>query len=175
MGLIAVARTSDAIVIRLTEANKNVFELEMRLASYLVFALFVSASFFWYGWTSEYHAHWFVPLIRLLPFGFGIMGIYLPIQTYFIDVGDKYTASAVAGLTAFKCLFGAFLPLAGPSMYSVLGLGRGNSLLGFVSLGLILAPALIFKFGGAIRRRYPHHSGVSKELEPIMFSNTFPS
>jgi multidrug resistance protein len=154
-GMVVVARTSDATVIRLTKANNGVFEPEFRLASCLMFALFIPISFFWYGWTADKHVHWIVPIIGLMPFGFGMMGIFLPIQTYFIDVGGKYAASAVAGLTAFRCLFGAFLPLAGPSMYAALGLGWGNSLLGFIALGLIPAPALIFKYGGAIRRRYP--------------------
>ena len=83
------------------------------------------------------------------------MGIFSAIQTYFIDVAGVYAASAMAGLTAFRCLFAAFLPLAAPKMYDTLGLGWGNSLLGFVALALIPAPALIYKYGGAIRKKYP--------------------
>ncbi|KAF7587614.1 hypothetical protein BBP40_006995 [Aspergillus hancockii] len=154
-GLFVVAKTSDATIIRLTRANNNVYEPEMRLASCLLFALFVPISFFWYGWAADQHAHWIIPLIGLAPFAFGLMGILLPIQTYFIDVGGKYAASAVAGQVTLRCLFGAFLPLAGPSMYASLGLGWGNSLLGFLALCLIPVPALIFKYGASIRRKYP--------------------
>lgn len=95
------------------------------------------------------------PVIGPIPFGFGMMGIFVPIQTYFIDVGGRYAASAVAALTSCRCLFGGLLPLAGPKMFSSLGLGWGNSLLGFIALGLIPAPALIYRFGGAIRKRFP--------------------
>jgi hypothetical protein len=84
-----------------------------------------------------------------------MMGIFAPIQTYLIDAFPEYAASAVAALTAFRCLFAAFLPLAGPSMYASVGLGWGNSLLGFVALALIPAPALIYKYGGMIRKKYP--------------------
>lgn len=155
IGVVAVARTSDATVIRLTKANNGVYAPEMRLASSVIFALFIPISFFWYGWTSEKHVHWIVPIIALAPFGFGMMGIFLPIQTYFIDAGGKYAASAIAGLTAVRCLFGAFLPLAGPKMYASLGLGWGNSLLGFVALGLIPAPLIIFRYGSAFREKHP--------------------
>ncbi|PKX91396.1 MFS transporter [Aspergillus novofumigatus IBT 16806] len=155
LGLIVVAKTSDATVVRLTKANNNVYEPEMRLASSVIFAFLIPVSFFWYGWTADKHVHWIAPLIGLAPFAFGMMGIFLPIQTYFIDVGGAYAASAVAGLTTLRCLFGAFLPLAGPSMCSTLGLGWGNSLLGLLSLGLIPAPALIYRYGGLVRKKFP--------------------
>ena len=155
IGMIAVALTSDSTVVRLTKANKGVYEPEMRLASSLFYAFFIPISFFWYGWSAEKHIHWIVPILGLLPFGFGVMGIYGAIQTYFIDAAGQYAASAIAGLTAIRCLFATFLPLAGPYMYSALGLGWGNSLLGFIALGLIPVPALIYAFGGKLRARYP--------------------
>lgn len=155
LGITVIAKTSDKTVVRLTKANNGVYEPEMRLAPCLMFALFIPISFFWYGWSADYKVHWICPIIGLAPFGFGMMGIFASIQTYFIDVSGQYAASAVAGLTALRCVFGAFLPLAGPSMYDSLGLGWGNSLLGFIALGLTPVPALIYKYGGAIRQRYP--------------------
>ncbi|KAJ5927704.1 hypothetical protein N7516_009477 [Penicillium verrucosum] len=154
-GNFTVAKISDPTVVRLTKANNGVYHPEMRLAPCLFFAPFIPISFFWYGWTADEHVHWIVPIIGLLPFGFGGVGIFASIQTYFIDASGAYAASAVAGLTAMRCLFGAFLPLAGPSMYSALGLGWGNSLLGFIALGLMPGPFLIYKFGTALRERYP--------------------
>ncbi|KAJ5993973.1 MFS general substrate transporter [Penicillium sp. IBT 35674x] len=154
-GIIVVAKTSDKTVVKLTKANNGVYEPEMRLAPCLMFALFIPVSFFWYGWSAYYKVQWMCPIIGLAPFGFGMMGIFAPIQTYFIDVSGQYAASAVAGLTAIRCVFGAFLPLAGPSMYDALGLGWGNSLLGFIALGLTPVPALIYKYGGVIRQKYP--------------------
>ncbi|KAL3479574.1 MFS general substrate transporter [Aspergillus californicus] len=155
LGLLVVAKTSDATVTRLTKSNGDVYVPEMRLASCLYYALFIPGSFFWYGWTAEKQVHWIVPIIGLAPFGFGMMGIFASIQTYFIDVSGPFAASAVAGLVITRCIFGAFLPLAGPSMYEALGLGWGNSLLGFISLGLTPAPALIYRYGRALREKYP--------------------
>jgi len=155
LGIILVAKTSDATIIRLAKRNNGVYEPEMRLPACVFFGMLVPISFFWYGWSAEKKAHWIVPLIGLLPFGVGLMGIFTPIQTYLIDAFPDFAASAVAALTVLRCLFAAFLPLAAPSMYEQLGLGWGNSLLGFVALALIPAPALIYKYGGMIRKKYP--------------------
>ncbi|KAF2733212.1 MFS general substrate transporter [Polyplosphaeria fusca] len=154
-GIIFVARTSDATIIRLTKRNNNVYEPEMRLPTCVFFGCLIPISFFWYGWATEKQTHWIVPIIGLLPFGFGAMGVFAPIQTYLIDSFPMYAASAMAGMTSFRCLFGAVLPLAAPSMYDALGLGWGNSLLGFVAVAMIPGPALIYKYGGYIRKRWP--------------------
>ncbi|KAF2200331.1 MFS general substrate transporter [Delitschia confertaspora ATCC 74209] len=154
-GMIFVGKYSDATIIRLSKRNGNVYEPEMRLPTCLYFGCLVPISFFWYGWATKGHTHWIVPIIGLLPFGAGIMGIFTPIQTYLIDAFPMYAASAVAALTALRCLFGAVLPLAAPSMYEELGLGWGNSLLGFIAIAMIPFPALIYRYGGYIRKRWP--------------------
>ncbi|KAF6802085.1 major facilitator superfamily transporter [Colletotrichum sojae] len=107
------------------------------------------------GWAVKKQTHWIVPVLGLAPFGFGMMGIFAPIQTYVIDIGGSYAASVLAGITTARCIFGAFLPLVGPPMYASLGLGWGNALLGFIGLGLIPAPLLIVKYGGRLREKYP--------------------
>jgi|SRR5690242_20100812 len=96
-----------------------------------------------------------VPIISLVPFGIGIMGIFGPLQVYMVDCFPQYAASAIAGMTCLRCLFGGLLPLAGPSMYDSMGLGWGNSMLGFVAIAFIPIPALLFKYGKAVRERYP--------------------
>ncbi|PQE28963.1 major facilitator superfamily transporter protein [Rutstroemia sp. NJR-2017a BBW] len=154
-GLIVVARISDVTVVRMTKANNGVFEPEMRLPACIFFACFIPISFFWYGWSIEGGVHWIVPIIGLIPFGFGMMGIFIPIQTYVIDSFPLFAASGIAALTVSRSLFGAFLPLAGPAMYESLGYGWGNSVLGFIALALIPAPLAIFKFGGRVRKRWP--------------------
>ncbi|KAF2856187.1 membrane transporter [Plenodomus tracheiphilus IPT5] len=155
MGIAVVARTSDATIIRLAKRNNGVYEPEMRLPLCVFFGALIPIAFFIYGWTTYYKVHWIVPIISLVPFGFGLMGIFAPLQTYMIDCFPQYAASAVAAITALRCLFGAMLPLAGPSMYESLGLGWGNSMLGFIAVAFIPLPALLFKYGKNIRERWP--------------------
>lgn len=109
-GLAVVAKTSDATIIRLAKANNGVYEPEMRLGNCTIFALFVPVGFFWYGWSADKHTHWIVPIIGLIPFSFGLMGILASIQTYYIDTGGQYAASAMAGLAFLRCILLLFCP-----------------------------------------------------------------
>lgn len=154
-GIIAVGTTSDKIVIAQSKKNNGVYEPEMRLPFMIFFAIFIPISFFWYGWSADKAVHWVVPIIGLLPFGVGMIGIFIPIQTYLIDAFPVYSASAIAALTVSRSLLGALLPLAGPKLYQSLGLGWGNSMLGFIALAMIPAPYYLWRFGGMIRKNHP--------------------
>lgn len=75
----------------------------------------------------------------------------MPIQTYLIDAFTIHAASAIAANTVLRSLCGALLPLAGPKMYATLGLGWGNSLLGFIAVAMLPIPWLFYKYGERIR------------------------
>lgn len=75
----------------------------------------------------------------------------MTVSTYLVDAFTIYAASAMAANTVFRSLAGAILPLAGPKMYEALGLGWGNSLLGFIALALCPLPIIFWVFGERIR------------------------
>lgn len=75
----------------------------------------------------------------------------MPISTYLVDAFTLHAASAMAANTVLRSLAGALLPLAGPPMYEALGLGWGNSLLGFIALGMCPIPFLFWRYGERIR------------------------
>lgn len=80
----------------------------------------------------------------------------MPAQTYVVDVhGAETAASALAALSLSRSLFGAFLPLAGPALYESLGLGWGNTLLGFIGMAFVPVPLLFYKYGESIRAKFP--------------------
>ena len=94
----------------------------------------------------------------MLLFQIGQLFIMMPVQTYLIDVfGDRAAASALAANTLLRSLFGSFLPLAGPHLYDALGLGWGNSLLGFIGLAFMPVPYLFYHYGETIRTKHPVH------------------
>lgn len=72
---------SDKSVIRLAKSNNGEFEPEMRLAMTIGFGSLLPITFFWYGWSAEYKVHWMSTILSLVPFGIGIMGLFLPITT----------------------------------------------------------------------------------------------
>lgn len=75
----------------------------------------------------------------------------MTVSTYLVDAYTTYAASAMAANTVFRSLAGALLPLAGPKMYEKLGLGWGNSLLGFIALALCPLPVIFYVYGERIR------------------------
>jgi hypothetical protein len=67
----------------------------------------------------------------------------------------KYAASAIAASSVLRSIAGALVPLAGIPLYDRLGLGWGNSLLAFVSLGLGGLPLLFCRYDEGWRKRFP--------------------
>jgi hypothetical protein len=85
-----------------------------------------------------------------------MVSIFLTCQTYIVDAFPMYAASAVAATTCFRSIVGTFLvsatpyypmmlahirkPFAGPPLFQSLGLGWGNTVLGFIAI--IMTPMI---------------------------------
>ncbi|KAF2741000.1 MFS general substrate transporter [Polyplosphaeria fusca] len=150
-----VIKYNDRSVVRHRERNGGVFEPEMRLSTTIYFAPFMPVALFIYGWTARASVHWIVPCLSFVLYGFGLLGVFVPCQTYIVDAFLTTAASAVAALVCLRCVFGAVLPLIGPIVYERLGLGWGNSVLEFITLAVTPVPFAFLKYGGYIRKKYP--------------------
>jgi MFS family permease len=129
---------------------------EFRLILMVWTSPLVPIGFFWYGWSAEGHTHWIVPILGTGLVGIGAFLILLPAQLYLVDAfGAEAAASALAANTTLRSLFGAFLPLAGPPLYSMLGLVWGNSLLAFIGLAFVPVPFLFYRYGERLRAKFP--------------------
>ena len=115
-------------------------------------ALAFPIGLFLYGWTVEGRVHWIVPQIGTAVTGFGSILIFISIQTYLIDAFEEYAASAVGANAVLRGTVGALLPLSGLNLYDAFGWGWGNSLLGFVALGLAPVPLIFGVYGARIRK-----------------------
>ncbi|KAF2740511.1 MFS general substrate transporter, partial [Polyplosphaeria fusca] len=133
VGMGALGVISDKII-RKQIAKGNV-KPEHRLPLLLTMpgALGLPIGLFVYGWTAQYRVHWI---------------------TYLVDALTLHAASAIAANTVLRSIFGAVLPLCGLSMYDKLGLGWGDSLLGFVGLALIPVPVFFRFYGERVRTRF---------------------
>lgn len=114
LGVVVIGSTSDRIMAKHTKQNNNVPIPEVRLKVCVFFSFLIPVSFWWYGWSAEEHTFWLAPITGLLCFGLGMIGIFLPIQTYLIDAFPENAATATAALASSRNVVGAFLPLAGP-------------------------------------------------------------
>ena len=150
-GLCVFAALSDRLVRLFAKVDE--MKAEYRLFPWILGSLFIPAGFFWYGWSAQHELPFIMPTIGTGWIELGMVATFMSIQTYLVDGFQHQAACALAANIVLRSLVGAFLPLAGPKMYAALGLGWGNSLLGF--LALIMAPVswLLFRYGQPIRTR----------------------
>ncbi|KAJ9638196.1 hypothetical protein H2199_006883 [Coniosporium tulheliwenetii] len=135
--------------------RKGDFEPEHRLPLMYPGAVAMPIGLFWYGWSAEFQTHWIVPIVGTGIVGFGLLMLFMAPNTYLVDVFTLHAASAMAACTVMRSVFAAVLPLGGQKLYNALGLGWGNSLLGFIATALIPIPFLFVKYGKKIRTKYP--------------------
>ncbi|EKG15179.1 Major facilitator superfamily [Macrophomina phaseolina MS6] len=155
IGLVLFGMLSDKVA-KKDSARSSEWKPEARLLLMVWFAPVIPGGFFWYGWTAYYKVHWILPMMGTSLIGMGALMVMMPIQVYLVDAfGPRVAASALAANTLLRSLAGCFLPLAGPSLYEALGLGWGNTLLGFIAIGFTCLPILFYRFGGKLRLRFP--------------------
>lgn len=142
-------------VIKKAIAKKGAAEPEDRLTFIITVpaALTIPAGFFLYGWATQMKLHFIVPMVGNALNGFGTIAVLMCIQTYLIDAYTEHAASVIAANAVLRSLLGALLPLFGLKLYDSLGLGWGNTLLGFLALAFAPVPWLFRIYGRRIRQR----------------------
>ncbi|KAF7538257.1 hypothetical protein G7054_g3105 [Neopestalotiopsis clavispora] len=139
-------------IVRTRAAKNGVSKPEDRLPLMAYMAPALPIGMFWYGWSVDKNVHWIVPELATAVVGIGIVFIMMPQMVYLVQVfGAEAGASALAANTFLRYIAGAFLPLAGPPMYEKLGLGWGNSLLGFLGLAFVPLPWILTIYGERFR------------------------
>lgn len=139
-------------VIRRHRAYGN-FKPEHRLptVAILLGGIGLPIGLFLYGWAAHYKLHYMASITGIAFVGFSSMTGMVTVQMYLVDAFTIYAASALAAVVVPRSILGALLPLAGLSMYNTLGLGWGNSVLGFISLAFVPIPIVIRCYGERIR------------------------
>ncbi|KAB8235352.1 MFS transporter [Aspergillus alliaceus] len=150
VGQITVGYYSDRHV-KKQEKVHGKMKPEHRLPPLVLGCFLVPIGLFWYGWSAEYELHWIVPICGTFFIGVGIYYVHLVTQVYLVDSYTLYAASAVSAELALRCIFGAIVPLAGTPLYDTLGLGWGNSLLGFIALTFAPTSFYLLRYGESIR------------------------
>ncbi|RYP67857.1 hypothetical protein DL770_008533 [Monosporascus sp. CRB-9-2] len=136
------------------DGNKMGMKPEHRLPPLPVGATLLPIGLFIYGWTAEYKVHWIVPIIGTGIIGIGNLMVFMGVQLYLVDAFSIYAASALASNTVVRSIAGAVVPLAGLPMYEKLGLGWGNSLLGFIAIALLPVSVILMRYGEYLRKRF---------------------
>lgn len=152
MGLVLFSILSDKL---LGQKEGTVVKPENRLILMKWIGPISPLGLFMYGWCAEERTHWIFPIMGTFIVGFGSLFVVIPGQIYLVDsFGAQAAASALAANLLVRSPFGAFLDLAADPLYDRLGLGWGNSVLGFICLAFTPVPWLFYRYGERMRTHF---------------------
>jgi multidrug resistance protein len=124
---------------------------EARLPHLIIAAWLLPLGLFWFGWTALPPTPWQWSIVAGVPFGFGLVMLFLGITAYLTDCYSEYSTSALAACALLRSLFGAGFAVFAESMYESMGTPWATSVLGFVALALALLPPFFYRYGARIR------------------------
>ncbi|KAF8848819.1 MFS general substrate transporter [Acephala macrosclerotiorum] len=140
---------------------------EQRLPPVMLGSVFLPLGLFWFAWTNYPSIHWIVSTIATVPFGFGMVLVFLGIINYLVDAYTIYTASVLAANSVLRSVFGAVFPLFTTYMFNNLGIHWASSVPAFLSLLCVPFPFLFFKYGPAIRKRCKYAADAARILGEV--------
>ncbi|KAG9310436.1 MFS polyamine transporter [Chiua virens] len=151
------ARTMDRIYVYLKHKNGGIRKPEFRLPAMFVGTILLPIGLLITGWTVQARTYWIVPDVGIVLIGAGVILNFQVTQNYIVDVFTLYAASAFAAVYCFRSLAGCGFPLFAPAMYSALGFGKGDTVLGVVAIVLgCPAPFILWYYGERIRNASRH-------------------
>lgn len=112
--------------------------------------------------------HWIAPIIFGVPFGLGMVVVFLACLGYLIESYTIYAASVLAANSVLRSLFGAAFPLFTPYMYERLGIHWASALPGFLALACIPFTVLFYKYGAQIRAKCKYSAEAERAMNAII-------
>ncbi|KAL4967052.1 MFS transporter [Aspergillus stella-maris] len=134
------------------------FTPEMVLPPTFIGAVALPICLFWFAWVSRESVHWIVPIIGSGVFAVAIVTLFNSVYMYIGIIYARYAASVFAGAALFRASMGAAFPLFANALFSRLGVGPGNSLLGGIAVAFIPVPVIFYLYGARIRQ-WSKHAG----------------
>ncbi|KAE8368035.1 major facilitator superfamily domain-containing protein [Aspergillus caelatus] len=129
---------------------------ESRLPPVMLSAVCIPVGLFWFAWTNSPSIHWMASIAAGVPFGCGIVLLYLGIMGYLIDSYTIFAASVLAANAVLRSLFGGIFPLFTTYMYDGLGIHWASSIPAFLTVACMPFPFIFYRYGEAIRKRCPY-------------------
>ncbi|KAE8149114.1 major facilitator superfamily domain-containing protein [Aspergillus avenaceus] len=126
---------------------------EVRLPSSIAGGIALPIGLFWFAWANSPSIHWLASVAAGVPFGFGLVLVFLSVFNYLIDAYTIYSASVLAANSALRSLFGFAFPLFTTYMYRNLGIHWASSIPAFLAVACVPFPILFYMYGARIRKR----------------------
>lgn len=117
------------------EANGGILPPETRLPLAAWGGVLMPVGLFVFAWTAvPTSIHWIVPVLATIPFGIGMLLVFLSTTNYLVDSYLMYAASCLAATAVLRSLFGAIFPLFTAQLFAALGVNWALTLVAFLSL-----------------------------------------
>lgn len=126
---------------------------ESRLVPALIACFGPTIGLFIFGWTARKSIHWIVPTIGITIYG---ASVFIVMQCIFVYVPlsyPAYAASLFAGNDFLRSAFACGSILFGRPLFVNLGIGKGVSVLGGLSVIGIIGMFALWIFGAKLRAR----------------------
>ncbi|KAF1364755.1 benomyl/methotrexate resistance protein [Lizonia empirigonia] len=152
---------------KVNESGKGYTTPEARLPMCLVGGIVLPIGLFWFAWTNSPNLPWAASVCAAIPFGFGMVLIFLSIMNYLIDSYTIFAASVLAGNSTIRSVFGAAFPLFTQQMYDGMGIHWASSVPAFLAVACIPLPFLFYKYGATIRQKCKYAAQSEAFMEKI--------
>ncbi|TXT13248.1 hypothetical protein VHUM_00615 [Vanrija humicola] len=143
-------------------------EPEDRLPPAMYGGVFIVIGLAGFAATNGPDVHWIAPIIFGVPFGMGMVILFLAVMGYLVDTYTIYAASVLAANSVLRSLFGAAFPMFTHDMYDKLGIHWAAALPGFLAFACLPAPFLFYKYGKTIRAKCKYAAEAAAIFAQIM-------
>ncbi|KAL8735808.1 MAG: hypothetical protein Q9166_000672 [cf. Caloplaca sp. 2 TL-2023] len=140
---------------------------EERLRPAMVGTPWIPIALFWFAWTNYPHFPPYASIAAGVPFGFGMVIVYLSITNYLVNAYTIFSASALAANSVLRSLFGFAFPLFAASMYHNLGIHWASSIPAFLALVCVPFPFVLFKYGSIIRTKCKYAAEAERQRQLV--------
>lgn len=124
---------------------------ETRLVPALVAAVGPTLGLFVFAWTARPDIHWIAPTAGITLYSGTVFVVFQCIFVYVPLSYPKYAASLFAGNDFFLSALAFAAVLFAPPLFEDLGVARGNSLLGGLSVVGVIGIWTLYIFGARLR------------------------
>ncbi|KAI5816441.1 major facilitator superfamily domain-containing protein [Pyronema omphalodes] len=125
---------------------------EVRMVPAMIGSVLMPVGLFWFAWTADKKVHWVVPILAGVPFGAGLVLVFLSAVMYILEIySPLVAASAIASLGLLRYLLAFAFPLFTIRMFEKLGVQWAASIFGFLAVAMMPIPWVFTKWGAKIR------------------------
>ncbi|CAG8283390.1 unnamed protein product [Penicillium salamii] len=168
LGAIAYSIPENTRYIKLLEKKGGYAPPEARLPPCMLASIALPVGLFWFAWTNSPDVHWLASIAAGVPFGFGMVLVFLSVFNYLIDAYTIFAASVLAANSLLRSLFGFAFPLFTGYMYTDLGIHWASCVPAFLALACVPFPFLLYKYGYSIRQHCKYSAQSEAFVQKIL-------